>query len=39
MIICIIIDLDSDADDCYDVTEAGFADSNNDGIVGITPLL
>ena len=28
------IDLDSDADGCNDVVEAGFADSNNDGILG-----
>lgn len=26
--------LDSDDDDCFDVTEAGFSDGNNDGILG-----
>jgi gliding motility-associated-like protein len=32
------IDLDSDSDGCKDVTEAGFSDSNNDGLLGsITP--
>ena len=28
------IDLDSDADGCSDVIEAGFADANNDGLLG-----
>lgn len=28
------IEIDSDDDGCYDVFEAGFADPNNDGIVG-----
>lgn len=28
------LDLDSDADGCNDVIEAGFADSNNDGLLG-----
>ncbi|OYU84151.1 MAG: gliding motility protein [Flavobacterium sp. BFFFF2] len=28
--------IDSDADGCFDVTEAGFVDVNNDGIVGNT---
>lgn len=32
------IDLDSDNDLCFDVTEAGFSDANNDGIVGNNPI-
>lgn len=32
------IDLDSDNDSCFDVTEAGFTDSNNDGILGNNPV-
>ena len=28
------LDLDSDNDGCYDVTEAGFLDSNGDGLLG-----
>lgn len=33
------IDLDSDGDSCYDVTDAGFTDDNNDGQLGNTPLV
>lgn len=32
------IDLDSDGDSCNDVTDAGFTDHNNDGLLGNTPL-
>jgi gliding motility-associated-like protein len=32
------IDLDSDNDLCNDVIEAGFTDTNNDGILGNTPI-
>lgn len=32
------IDLDSDGDLCFDVTEAGFTDPDNDGILGTSPL-
>jgi hypothetical protein len=32
------IDLDSDADGVSDVTEAGFTDSNNDGLLGNNPV-
>ncbi|MDG2433299.1 T9SS type B sorting domain-containing protein [Flavobacterium sp.] len=32
------IDLDSDADTCFDVTEAGFTDNNKDGILGNNPV-
>lgn len=32
------IDLDSDDDVCFDVTEAGFNDPNNDGILGNNPV-
>lgn len=32
------IDLDSDNDLCFDVTEAGFTDSNNDGLLGNNPV-
>jgi gliding motility-associated-like protein len=32
------IDLDSDADACFDVIEAGFTDNNNDGILGANPV-
>jgi gliding motility-associated-like protein len=32
------IDLDSDNDGCTDVIEAGFLDSNNDGLLGNSPL-
>ncbi|TDE43899.1 T9SS type B sorting domain-containing protein [Flavobacterium rhamnosiphilum] len=32
------IDLDSDNDVCFDVTEAGFNDPNNDGILGNNPV-
>ena len=28
------LDLDSDADGCYDVVEAGYTDDNGDGILG-----
>jgi len=31
-------DLDSDDDDCYDVSEAGFNDTDNDGILSKSPL-
>ncbi|MBU2915140.1 choice-of-anchor L domain-containing protein, partial [Reichenbachiella agariperforans] len=31
-------DLDSDDDGCYDVVEAGHADSDNDGILGSSPV-
>ena len=31
------IDLDSDEDDCFDVTEAGFTDNNKDGLLGNNP--
>ncbi|MFV8344297.1 T9SS type B sorting domain-containing protein [Flavobacterium sp. XS2P39] len=33
------IDSDSDNDMCYDAFEAGFNDSNNDGILGSTPVV
>tara|TARA_R110000868_G_scaffold51116_9_gene162411 strand:- start:34 stop:4518 length:4485 start_codon:yes stop_codon:yes gene_type:complete len=32
------IDLDSDDDSCFDVTEAGFTDNNKDGILGNIPV-
>ena len=32
------IELDSDNDDCFDVTEAGFTDDNNDGYLGVSPV-
>ena len=32
------IDLDSDADDCFDVSDAGFTDTNNDGLLGGLPI-
>lgn len=32
------LELDSDNDDCFDVIEAGFTDSNNDGIIGNNPV-
>ena len=32
------LDLDSDNDNCNDVVEAGFADPNNDGILGNNPV-
>jgi gliding motility-associated-like protein len=32
------LDLDSDNDNCNDVIEAGFADPNNDGIIGNNPV-
>jgi gliding motility-associated-like protein len=32
------IDLDSDNDSCFDVTEAGFMDSDTDGILGSSPI-
>ncbi|WNM18429.1 PKD-like domain-containing protein [Flavobacterium capsici] len=32
------IELDSDNDGCYDVIEAGFSDSNGDGLLGNSPL-
>jgi len=32
------LDPDSDNDGCLDVTEAGFTDSNNDGILGTDPV-
>ncbi len=31
------IDLDSDGDGCYDVVEAGFTDSDDDGYLGLSP--
>ena len=31
-------DLDSDGDDCFDVIEAGFADEDNDGVLGNSPV-
>ena len=31
------VELDSDGDLCNDVTEAGYSDSNSDGILGATP--
>jgi len=31
------MDLDADNDNCFDVREAGFGDSNNDGILGDLP--
>ena len=31
-------DLDSDDDDCYDVNEAGFIDSDNDGVLDKSPV-
>ena len=31
-------DLDSDDDDCYDVSEAGFNDTDNDGILSKSPV-
>ncbi|MEZ0182962.1 T9SS type B sorting domain-containing protein [Flavobacterium oncorhynchi] len=33
------LDLDSDGDSCNDVTDAGFTDSNNDGVLGDTPTI
>jgi hypothetical protein len=33
-----IIDRESDGDGCFDVIEAGFTDSNNDGILGSAPV-
>lgn len=33
-----IIDRESDNDGCYDTYEAGFADDNNDGVLGTTPV-
>jgi hypothetical protein len=32
------IDIESDADGCYDVKEAGYSDANNDGILGTAPV-
>ncbi len=32
------IDLDSDADQCFDVIEAGFTDPDNDGRLGTSPI-
>lgn len=32
-------DLDSDKDYCFDVIEAGFFDEDNDGILGVSPVL
>jgi gliding motility-associated-like protein len=32
------IEIDSDNDLCYDVIEAGFSDSNNDGLLGSNPI-
>jgi gliding motility-associated-like protein len=32
------IDLDSDGDDCLDVSEAGFSDGDSDGILGDSPV-
>ena len=32
------LDLDSDGDDCPDVTEAGFTDTDNDSIIGKSPI-
>lgn len=31
-------DLDSDNDQCYDAKEAGFTDSDNDGLLGTSPI-
>ena len=33
------VDLDSDNDGCYDAVEAGFSDEDNDGILGIGPVI
>jgi len=33
------LDLDSDGDGCFDVVEAGFADPDNDGILGTSPVV
>ena len=32
------IDLDSDGDDCFDTTEAGYTDGDSDGILGDSPV-
>jgi hypothetical protein len=32
------IDLDSDGDDCFDATEAGYTDGDSDGILGDSPI-
>ena len=32
------IDLDSDGDDCFDATEAGYTDGDSDGILGDSPV-
>ncbi|TXD50679.1 IgGFc-binding protein, partial [Polaribacter sp. IC063] len=32
------VELDADNDECFDVTEAGFTDENNDGILGNSPV-
>jgi len=32
------IDLDSDGDNCYDVTDAGFTDLDSDGLLGSSPV-
>ncbi|WP_051605761.1 T9SS type B sorting domain-containing protein [Polaribacter sp. Hel_I_88] len=32
------MELDADNDDCFDVTEAGFSDINNDGFLGVSPV-
>ena len=31
-------DLDSDNDDCFDVSEAGFDDQDSDGFLGNSPV-
>ncbi len=33
-----MVDLDSDADACYDVREAGFLDGDTDGLLGTSPV-
>ncbi len=34
------VDLDSDNDGCFDVTDAGFTDANNDNLIGdVTPII
>ena len=32
-------DLDSDNDECFDVKEAGFSDSDENGLLGIDPVM
>ena len=34
-----LLDLDSDDDGCFDVSETGYEDANNDGLVGDSPIV